>query len=65
MTTHVDPMVFWQSACGGRDLSRHDYLHLLACPDCTALAGQIGRHSTTLTRYGMACGRPLEHSYSA
>jgi hypothetical protein len=41
MTTHVEPIVFWQSACGGRDLSRHDYLHLIACPDCTALADQI------------------------
>jgi hypothetical protein len=42
ITTHVDPIVFWQSAFGGCDLSRHDYLHLIACPDCTALADQIG-----------------------
>ena len=42
MTTHIEPIVFWQSAFGGRDLSRHDYLHLIACPDCTALADEIG-----------------------
>ena len=40
-TPHVEPLVLWQSACGGRDLSKRDYQHLIACTDCEALADEI------------------------
>ena len=40
-TAHIEPMVFWQCACGGPDLSKHDYLHLIACTDCETLADEI------------------------
>ena len=40
-TTHVEAIVFWQCACGGLDLSKRDYLHLIACTDCETLADQI------------------------
>jgi len=39
--THVEPLVLWQSACGGRDLSKRDYQHLIACTDCETLADEI------------------------
>jgi hypothetical protein len=38
---HVEPIVFWQCACGGIDLSKRDYLHLLACTGCETLADEI------------------------
>jgi hypothetical protein len=40
-TAHVEPMVLWQYACGGRDLSEHDYLHFVSCKDCETLAEEI------------------------
>jgi hypothetical protein len=40
-TPHVEPLVLWQNACGGSDLSRRDYQHLIACTDCETLAGEI------------------------
>jgi hypothetical protein len=40
-TPHVEPLVLWQSACGGRDLSKRDYQHLIACTDCETLADEI------------------------
>jgi hypothetical protein len=40
-TTHVDPIVFWQRACGGPLLSDRDYQHVIACTDCEALAEGI------------------------
>ena len=41
ITTHVDPIVFWQWCCGGLNLSKRDYLHLIACTDCETLADEI------------------------
>jgi hypothetical protein len=41
VTSHVQPLVFWQCACGGPSLSKRDYLHLIACDGCTTLADQI------------------------
>jgi len=40
-TAHVEPIVFWQCACGGSDLSKRDYLHVVACTDCETLADEI------------------------
>jgi hypothetical protein len=40
-TTHIEPIVFWQCACGALDLSKRDYLHLIACTDCETLADEI------------------------
>ena len=40
-TRHVEPLVLWQSACGGPDLSKRDYQHLIACTDCETLADEI------------------------
>jgi hypothetical protein len=40
-TPHVQPLVLWQSTCGGRDLSKRDYQHLIACTDCETLADEI------------------------
>ena len=41
ITAHVEPIVFWQCACGGFDLSKRDYLHVAACTDCETLADEI------------------------
>ena len=38
---HVEPLVLWQSACGGRGLSKREYQHLIACIDCGTLADEI------------------------
>jgi len=40
-SAHVEPIVFWQSACGGVDLSKRDYQHLIACSECGTLADEI------------------------
>jgi hypothetical protein len=40
-TPHVKPIVLWQFACGGLDLPKRDYLHLIACTDCETLAHEI------------------------
>jgi hypothetical protein len=40
-SAHVEPIVFWQCACGGIDLSKRDYLHLIACSECGTLADEI------------------------
>jgi hypothetical protein len=40
-TLHVEPITFWQCACGGIDLSKRDYLHLIACTDCETFADEI------------------------
>jgi len=37
-TVHVEPLVFWQCACGGPDLSQRDYQHVIHCPECETLA---------------------------
>ena len=41
VTIHVEPIVFWQCACGGSDLTKRDYQHLIACTDCKTLAHGI------------------------
>jgi hypothetical protein len=40
-TAHVEPLSFWQCACGGPNLSKRDYQHLIACPECETLAEAI------------------------
>jgi hypothetical protein len=40
-TPHVEALVLWQSACGGRGLSKMEYQHLIACTDCETLAHEI------------------------
>ena len=40
-TAHVEAIVLWQCACGGRSLPKRDYLHLIACKDCETLAGEM------------------------
>jgi hypothetical protein len=40
-SAHVEPIVFWQCACGGVDLPKRDYLHLIACSECGTLADEI------------------------
>jgi hypothetical protein len=42
MTTHVSPILLWQCACGGADLQKSDYQHVIACAACEALAIEIG-----------------------
>jgi hypothetical protein len=37
-TTHVTPLAFWQSACGGPSLSKHDFQHVIDCPACESFA---------------------------
>jgi hypothetical protein len=41
-TAHVEPLRFWQCACGHRDLSKSDYEHIISCAECETLARQIG-----------------------
>jgi hypothetical protein len=40
-TIHVEPLTFWQCACGGLSLSKRDYQHVIACPKCETLAVAI------------------------
>jgi hypothetical protein len=40
-TSHVEPMVLWQRACGGLDLTERGYRHFLSCKECETLAGEI------------------------
>jgi hypothetical protein len=40
-TIHVEPLTFWQCACGGLNLSKRDYQHVIACPECEMLAVAI------------------------
>jgi hypothetical protein len=40
-TMHVEPIVFWQCACGGAGLSERDYQHVIACIGCEMLADEI------------------------
>jgi hypothetical protein len=37
-TVHVEPLIFWQCVCGGPNLSKRDYQHVIACPECETLA---------------------------
>jgi hypothetical protein len=41
ITAHVQPLVLWQYVCGGRDLPKSDYIHLVKCIDCKTLGDQI------------------------
>ena len=38
---HVDPLVFWQCACGGPVLSERDCEHVMGCVACETLADGI------------------------
>jgi hypothetical protein len=40
-TIHVEPLTLWQCACGGLNLSKRDYQHVIACPECETLAVAI------------------------
>jgi hypothetical protein len=40
-TTHVEPLTFWQCACGVLNLSKRDYQHLIARTECEMLAVAI------------------------
>ena len=40
-TVHVEPLTFWQCVCGGPSLSKRDYQHVIACPECETLAVAI------------------------
>jgi hypothetical protein len=59
-TAHVEPLVLWQSACGGRGLSKREYQHLIACTDCETLADEITAAlndiEETLTRRNLRIG---------
>jgi hypothetical protein len=37
-TVHVEPLTLWQCACGGPELSKSDYQHVIACSACETLA---------------------------
>ena len=41
VTAHVEPIVFWQCACGGPNLSKRDCLHVSVCADCETLGDEI------------------------
>ena len=41
-TLHIQPLILWQCACGGSDLPKRDYQHIIACPECETLATEIG-----------------------
>jgi hypothetical protein len=41
-TLHIQPLTLWQCACGGRDLPRRDYQHIIVCTECKMLATEIG-----------------------
>jgi hypothetical protein len=41
-TAHVEAITLWQCASGGRDLSKRDYQHVIACSECETLATEIG-----------------------
>ena len=59
-TPHVEALVLWQSACGGRGLSKREYQHLIACIDCGTLADEITAAlndiEKTLTRRNLSIG---------
>jgi hypothetical protein len=40
--THVEPIRLWQCLCGGSDLPKHDYQHVINCEECETLATEIG-----------------------
>jgi hypothetical protein len=39
--THVEPLAFWQSACGGPGLSKRDHQHVMDCLACERFAIEI------------------------
>jgi len=39
---HVAPIRLWQCLCGGCDLPKSDYQHVITCAECEALATEIG-----------------------
>ena len=39
---HVAPIRLWQCLCGGSDLPKNDYQHVITCAECEALATEIG-----------------------
>ena len=38
---HVPPILLWQSLCGGGDLPKRDYQHIITCLECETLAKEI------------------------
>lgn len=49
-SVHVEPLVIWQCACGGREFSKRDYMHLMDCTDCEKLADEIGDALSSMER---------------
>jgi len=39
---HVAPIRLWQCLCGGSDLPKSDYQHVINCSECETLATEIG-----------------------
>jgi len=41
-TQHVPPITLWQALCGGAELPKRQYQHIIHCVACEELATQIG-----------------------
>jgi hypothetical protein len=41
-TDHVPPIRLWQALCGGAELPKGQYQHIIHCVACETLASQIG-----------------------
>jgi hypothetical protein len=39
---HVPALILWQALCGGAELPKGQYQHIIHCPACETLASQIG-----------------------
>ena len=39
---HVPPIRLWQALCGGAELPKGEYQHIIECLACETLATQIG-----------------------
>jgi len=39
---HVPPIRLWQALCGGAELPKRQYQHIIHCVECETLATQIG-----------------------
>jgi hypothetical protein len=39
---HVPPIRLWQALCGGAELPKRQYQHIIHCVACETLATQIG-----------------------
>ena len=53
-TAHIEPLTFWQCACGGPDLSNRDCQHMISCPECQMFGMAI---NDALNDIENACGQ--------